>query len=913
MVTGFESNVDPALLRAEGPDPFRDLCRRLCAEYESEAVSMAYFDGPGDLVWLCGDGRPSSSFELEGLIYFRKTRIGLVRLTRKLAPYPADASARLQETLAQLAPEFTAHVRWIQNRVLSRALQCSVERELSLLYSSLDPMITIDTSGRITEMNASAERVFGYKASETSGQPLTMLAPTLSDPAAFIEELQTTGGRRKNGCLFPMELLVSEMPSLDGPAYVCIARDLTQRFEADEALSRLEHRHRAFLDAIPDLLFRIRRDGMFLDFKAPSTQATSYPLEFLLGSAVQDIFPDSLATPLMELIEKAIQTGGHQTLAYGLDIHGKTRSFEARLVHNAGDEVLMISRDVTTQIESDRQLASYYEEVLSSRTRLEEQARELEKALHAARTATEAKSDFLATMSHELRTPMNAVIGMTGLLAESELKSEQREYVGLIRRSGEALLDIIDEILDYSKIEAGKMSLEPIPFDIATLLEDVTDLLSVRAAEKSLKLMLRFAPDMPRQVVGDPGRLRQIVINLVGNAIKFTPSGFVLIEARGIVQNDTEVRCEISVKDTGIGIATNQIPRLFEQFTQADNSTTRKYGGTGLGLAISKRLVELMGGAISAQSVEGKGSRFQFSAVLGLPAGPFLQHSCRMELHRKKILIADPDPISAIILREQLASFGVFPDVVDSCEEVARRLAASSDPCPFDLLLIDGDLPEVLRVIAETSAGRPAPRVIVSTWKNRPSDANCWRMLGCDGYLVRPVPSIDLMDAISQILLDRHSGIITRQGIRDQRKRASSQAITECDSALPGHLRILVAEDNPINQKVIKRLLEKLGCSGDLAAHGREAIALWERLPYHMILLDCQMPEMDGYETAIEIRRRETGGSRIPIVALTANVMESNRERCRDAGMDDFMPKPIDISLLRKTLERWTPKHTEIS
>jgi len=531
------------------------------------------------------------------------------------------------------------------------------------------------------------------------------------------------------------------------------------------------------------------------------------------------------------------------------------------------------------------------------------QAMELAEARDKAESAANAKSSFLATMSHELRTPLNGVIGMTGILADTPLSDEQQDYLRIIRSSGAALLAVINDILDFSKIEAGHMELEESDFDLSAMIEESLDLVAERAHRKGVELAASLDRSVPAWVRGDSGRLRQILLNLLSNAIKFTESGEVVLNVANGGSSPSDSMLRFTLTDTGIGMSAEVCTRIFSPFSQADASTTRRFGGTGLGLAITKQLVELMGGQIGVESKEGVGSSFWFT--IKLPAvQPPVGDPASGELAGARILVADDNATNRRIVQHQLEAIGV--DVVcaeDGLEALSTLLEYEKAGKHVDLALLDFQMPRMdglmlTRAIRAQRGFEHFPIVLLTSVTERDQVGEA-RELDIQGYLVKPLHHLQLVQTIRTLLSSRKkdSELSGSQPLRVQGPASRTQSYT-----------VLLAEDNPVNQKVGTLMLGRLGYKVDVVGNGREAVRAFQEFPYNAIILDCQMPEMDGFETTKLIREIEAGKSRVPIIALTANALAGERERCIDAGMDDYLSKPIDLKSLGAKLAEFMPQ-----
>ena len=653
---------------------------------------------------------------------------------------------------------------------------------------------------------------------------------------------------------------------------VRIARELEEHARAVRLLRRGEARNQALLGALPDLIFRLDASGKVSGASGGRGRTSSMRSAAYLDQLLPVDAAELLRERAREVLESRLSSPGEAVpseLEYSVSEQAESRDYEARLAKCAPDQVLVIVRNVTRQKRLERELIA---------------------AKEAALEAARSKTKFLANMSHEIRTPMNGVIGMTHLLLETALGEEQREYAQIIQKSGQALLLIIDDILDFAKIEAGRMELDKFEFDLHVAVEESLEAFAGQAHVKGLDLGCVFALGTPRRVVGDPTRLRQVLANVLGNAVKYTEHGYVLLEVMPVEAGSARLRFRVC--DTGPGVSSELIPRLFQPLLLGENGAGAARDGTGLGLAIARELVQLMEGEIRYESRPGEGASFCFEVQLQHAAQPAAPQA--RNLTGVRVLIVRPEGASQRLLDEQLRSAGVEPVYASEASVVAtlQRARVAGRPVLAVLLESGRDVTAEERLIAtlrREDALEPVPVVLIQAGEPRTALADELRR-SATRVLPWPVRRSELVGCLSAL-----------QG------RTESVAAPPLPLPIPDKLtaRVLVAEDNPINQRVAQRTLELLGCTSELASNGREAIDAVLRGGFDVVLMDCQMPVLDGFEAAREIRAREVG-RRTPIVAMTASMADSDRERCREAQMDAYITKPVTLEQMRETIAKLT-------
>jgi len=657
------------------------------------------------------------------------------------------------------------------------------------------------------------------------------------------------------------------------------------------------------LESIPSGLILLNQEGNIEMINSALEHIFGYPRDELIGQPVECLVAKEYRHGHAVNVKKFFDAPKNRLMVanspfQGTRQDGKTINLEIGLnpiETDTGLKVLATIVDVTLRKQAEEKLQIFAD-------KMEMKNLELDLALAKAEEATRTKSDFLANMSHEIRTPMNGVIGMTGLLLDTHLDKEQSHYAKTIRNSAESLLGIINDILDFSKIEAGQLDLEEIDFDLQMLMDDLATMMAFKADEKHLELVYLVDTNVPIQLFGDPGRLRQILVNLTGNAIKFTDRGEVVIMVELDSRHDQECILRFKVKDTGPGIAEENHRRLFDRFEQEDGSTTRKYGGTGLGLAISKQLAELMGGQVGVVSEVGKGAEFWFTANFGI-GQQAAEIDTSANLNGMNVLIVDDNKANLEVLRKQLEFYGINVFEADSGKKALQILSqCEKNNQPIMTAILDMLMPEMdgAMLIEKIRADQrffKIPMLLMSSVARR-GDAQKAHQLGFSAYLSKPVKPIDLFDTLAIVSKGKKINdqpLLTRHKLREARKAS---------------VKILLVEDNLTNQQVAKGILSKLGHLVDVANNGREAVEILQKEAYDLVLMDIQMPGMDGYQATAVIRGTKSGVNRseIPIVAMTAHAMQGDREKCLAAGMDDYISKPIHYKELNEILLKWGPK-----
>jgi two-component system, sensor histidine kinase and response regulator len=819
-----------------------------------------------------------------------------------------------------------------ERKIAEEALRESEEKFRIIGNSALDAIIMMDKDGKVVYWNPAAEKFFGYRANEIIRKDVhSILCPPKFNEMARkgFENFQKTGkgaavgqvleltALNKNGLEFPIEISVNSIYMKGDWCAVAIIRDITERKKVQIELQNQKDQIQMYLNIVGVILLVIDSNQKVTLINKKGIEILGFEESEIIG---KNWFETFIPTDKIDKVKEIFNEIILGDIAINSYVEGSvlTKSGEKRLIawHNSvlKDEkgniigTLSSGEDITQRKLAENELRKSKESAESAMKMLEASHMQLEEAIEnanklalIAESANISKSQFLANMSHEIRTPMNGIIGMTQLALETDITTEQREYLEIVKSSGESLLDLINDILDFSKIEARKLDLDLMKFNLKTCIDLIMKSLKIKADEKGLELSVFIADNVPDALISDPQRLRQVLINLIGNSIKFTNKGRISLKIELESETQEEACLKFSVIDTGIGISKEKQGIIFDVFAQADCSTTRKYGGTGLGLAISSQLVEMMGGRIEVESAVGVGSNFYFSATFGLQKLQEIKKNSigKEQFKNLKALIVDDSPTNRKIIHEMLKGYNISSTNAadgNSALDMIEKAAKSGES--FDLAIIDALMPNMdgftLAQNIKSLNDVKDIKIILLTSAGQRGDSTRCKETGISAYLHKPIKKEDLHEAIITIMsepsdVDEHDSLVTQYTLRENRNK----------------LKILVAEDNEVNQKLVLRMLEKRGHYAKIAKNGLEAIKFWENHDYDIILMDVQMPEIDGLRATEIIRNKEKRTQKhIPIIAMTAHAMQGDREICLDAGMDEYISKPINTNTLFSILDK---------
>jgi two-component system, sensor histidine kinase and response regulator len=847
-------------------------------------ISLALSYGTAFFVGLLGiiiGLRRSRQREYENILAVEALREAHDELETRVEIRTAELSLANEQLRAEIA----------EREAVKEALRISEQRFRAIFHTAAIGIDMLDLDGRFLETNSALQHMLGYSRSELEGltaldithvddrEPSAKNLLSLDDGKANTYSMEKRYIRKDGGILWA-ELSVSCIRDADGhhESTIGVIQDITERKRVEVELLENIRFLETLINTIPNPLFWKDVRGRYLGCNQAFADLVALPKERIIGGTVHDVLPKPLAEHYAAQDQDACaHPGAHVTKALIHDPQGAERTV---IIHKA------------SFCDSRGEVAGIIGVMLD--------ITELSNASRAAEEASRAKSEFLANMSHEIRTPLNGIVGMTELTLNTDLSAEQREYLDAAKVSADSLLRLINDILDLSKMEAGKLELYFTDFSLRDCVDDTVATFSAQASAKGIELACHIPPDLPDAVIGDPGRVRQILVNLVGNALKFTDTGEIVVDAALSSRTGKEILLHFSVTDTGRGVPEIQRERIFDAFEQGDASPTKRYSGTGLGLAISSKLVRMMGGTMWLESTLGEGSAFHFTLCLGLQDKPAKNRIARIpaNLDALHAIVVDDNATNRRILQEMLTNWGMRVVLAENGPDALQAMcAAVKAGNPFGLALIDYLMPDMdgfaLAEQIKRNTDLAGTTIIMLTSAGQRGDGERCAAVGIAAYLRKPIKQSELFDAISYTLATAPQEACRPTVVTRHTLRVSTH-----------QLRILLVEDNPVNRKLATRMLEKMGHAVSVACNGKDALSVTDTERFDMIFMDVQMPEMDGLEATKALRDREKiTGAHTPVIAMTAHAMKGDRERCLESGMDGYVSKPINSTELFDTIE----------